>query len=383
MNTSQKRIVGAVVGVLALIVLVKHFTGSSDDERATPQKLALQQKSEHGGWNVRSNSDDIGTSDDVKVQRQAEAKPANIAPPRAGRPPEGSGEKPVAGSGDAAPAAEPDSPNGEANDKGANPDDVPAGAQAARPAGPNVPNNSGAAAPGGVPGSGGNPAANAGAVGAGGAPVGAGANEAGTPNSEPKPPQEQAAQATPQAADPESIDVGAVYDSKDKTFAIDAPTQLKDLGNLPSNGVTMTMNLVPNWSPDNQDDADFLKLGDNLSLLKNVNFLRLEYTDANGVQHSIGTDMTGPLWQDIQQPYSMAATVVDNQMALVVNGKLVAHGNWDGQPYEAPENPTLGVGCVDYPASRPCATGAATGVMVLPPLSPADSIARTKPPNAK
>jgi hypothetical protein len=141
----------------------------------------------------------------------------------------------------------------------------------------------------------------------------------------------------------------------------------------------MTMNLAPTWAPDNQDDADLLRLGDNLALTKNVNFLRLEYKDANGVQHSIGTDMTGPAWQDIEQPYSMAATIVNNQMALVVNGKLVAHGNWDGQPYEPPTNPTLGVGCVDFPASRPCAAGDASGVMVLPPMSNADSIARTKP----
>ena len=173
-----------------------------------------------------------------------------------------------------------------------------------------------------------------------------------------------------------------MYDSKDATFSIDQPVEVKDVGPIPGHGVTMMLQLAPDWTPDNMDDAAFLNLGDNLELSKNVHFLRLQYTDASGAEHGIGTDMTQ--WQNIQPPYSIAATINENQMALVVNGQLVAHGTVDGLPYDPPSNPTLQIGCFDYPASRPCASGSASGVLVGPPLSNAQSITQTKPPgNAK
>jgi hypothetical protein len=381
-------IVAAAVGVVALIAGVKHFSASPDEDAAPPRLAQREAKTEQGGWSVRANSQDIPTGDDIKVQRQVEAKPAGSAPPRRGVPAEPQGGQPAVGSGAAGVPAQGNGGVGAGSaphttNVGRPPGGTNAGSAGQRNTGvaegsPPVADLA-ADATGEVGGASANPAAAAPA--GGGAPNGA-ANPAANapPGSNPaQPAQDQQVQATPPGAD--VVAVGALYDSKDNTFSIDTPPEPVKVGDIPGHGVTMMMNLAPDWTPDNQDDASFLKLGDNLELSKNVNYMRLEYTDPSGAKHSIGTNMAQ--WEGIDPPYTVGATVNENQMALVVNGKAVARGTWEGAPYEAPQNPTLQIGCADFPDSRPCASGSASGVMVLPPTSTADLIKRTNPANTK
>jgi hypothetical protein len=375
-------IIAAAVGAAVFIAGIKHFGGTAAEEETMPrERLARREaKPEHSGWSVRSGSTDLASSDDVQVPRRVEAQPANGAS-RGSRSAELRGGQPVAGSGAAvAPAAPRD------------------GAAAGTTGGP-VTGADPAAANGGVQGKA--PAAAArpgvGVVTGEGAvahnPEGsedapaiaeAGGTEqqpTGDPAAQGTPGQDHQTAATPApAATPAEVAIGAMYDSKDTTFSIDTPVEVKDIGPISGHGVTMTMTLAPDWAPDSQDDADFLKLGDNLELGKNVHFLRLRYFDADGAEHVIGTDITK--WQDIQPPYSIAATVNGNQLALVVNGQLVAHGTTEGAPYEPPADPTLQIGCVDYPTTRPCASGGANAVRIVPPMSNAESMAFTKPPPA-
>jgi len=376
-------IVAAVVGVVAIVGGIKLFGGSpADDEMARPQKLAQRDaKTEHGGWSVRSNSQDPLDADagDIKVPRQAAANPGGIAPPRRGEPsaPQG-GQHAASGQGEN--AAQPDSGSA-------------AGVAPANPSGVDGTNRSAPSiriaranqgiAPGSQPVAQGEGGIEGGGVAAVNAPGAAADAPAGN---EPKPAQDQQAQQpTPPApaATPGDVAAGSIYDSKDTTFSMDTPTEVKDIPPISGHGVTMMMNLDPQWADGtaNQDDVALLKLGDNLELSKNVHFLRLQYTDANGSEHSIGSDMT--TWQDIQPPYSIAATVNENQLALIVNGKLVAHDTTEGLPYEPTADPTLQIGCFDYPASRPCAPGDASGVVVVPPVSNAELITKTTPANAK
>ena len=108
MSKPQMWIVAAAVGVVALIAGVKHFSGSTDeDETGRVQQLARQAKTEHGGWSVRSNSQDLPTSDDVKVQSRVEAKPGGIAPARPGLPGQPQGGQPAAGFGSEGNPAQP------------------------------------------------------------------------------------------------------------------------------------------------------------------------------------------------------------------------------------------------------------------------------------
>ena len=75
--------------VVAIITGIKHFGGSANqDDTAASQRLAQREaKTEHNGWSVRSDSEDLPTSDDVEVERQAPARPGGIASSaRAGLP---------------------------------------------------------------------------------------------------------------------------------------------------------------------------------------------------------------------------------------------------------------------------------------------------------
>jgi hypothetical protein len=358
-------IVAAVLGVLVIVAGVKHFGGSApEDETAVPQRLTQREaKPEHGGWSVRSNSEELETSDDVKVQRRIEAKPGNIVPRRSNQPPESQAGQPAAGTGA---AANPDQPASDIA-KGDEPQagvggDVPGGTTVGRtaPSGTNV----GRGAPsdndngGTANATGGMPVA---AVDMNGAQLAAANTQPGT---EQNPTHDQQVQPTPpEAANPVEM-IGAIYDSKDATFSTDTPVEVKDIGNLPGPGVTMKMQLTTDLPADNQDDATFLKLGDNLELSKNVNFMRLEYFDSAGKPYGIGSDMTTWAAQGIEQPYDVTVAVVGNHLSMIVNNKGVAQGTVDGPPFELQSNPALHVGCVDFAPGRPCASSALSNVKV-------------------
>src|SRR5437773_1641070 len=77
----------------------------------------------------------------------------------------------------------------------------------------------------------------------------------------------------------------------------------------------------PQWSAGNQDDADVLAIADGqLRVFKNVNFLRMELVDGDGVEHGLGapvSDWNSGDWHQI------AASWNGHAAALFVDGALV------------------------------------------------------------
>jgi hypothetical protein len=354
-------IVVAAVGLVVIIIGVKYFGGSApEDETAVPQRLAQREaQTEHSGWSVRSKSEDLPTSDDVKVQRQIEAKPGNIAPPRKNQPAEAQGGQPPEGVSVGEKPAQPGNEIAAEADVGSGAPRDLAGDRA-----PNAKLGTGA------------PNANVGAAAnsAGSAALGApGTNPSGEqhaaadtqPGSEQNPTHDQQAQpAPPEGANPPAV-IGMAYDSKDTTFSTDTPVEVKDIGPLSGSGVTMQMQLTTDLPADNQDDATLLKLGDNLELSKNVNFMRLEYFDSAGKPYGIGSDMTTWAAQGIEQPFDIKVEVSGNHLWMTVNDKVVAKGTVDGPPFELQPNPSMTVGCMGYAASRPCAPNVLSNVQVI------------------
>ena len=375
MSKAQIWVVAAIVGVVVIIASLRYFSGSGpEEESAIAGRLAQRAaQTEKGTWSNRSRSEDIVTGDDVRVQRQVEVKPGSVPgqrpqPGSEGGPqaPDGGATQPEGGT------AQPQAQVGNGAVKGAlgGPGDSPVdavdvgGEPIRAPSGPDIePGSLAANAPGAI---------------------GMGAGQVGVPGSAgtAKDPETPPAHPTPaEWIAPDDLRVGAVYSSEDKTFSLDAPVEIDNIGTIPGPGVTMMIDLEPVWDAENQDDVSLLRLGDNLELSKNVTFIRLEYIDANGAPQSIGSDMRKWAERGIEPPYRIAAIANGNKLWLIVNGVQVSHTVVAGGPYQAPENPGLQIGCVGYPASRPCAGGNGSNVVIVPSIPPAEAIARTIPPD--
>jgi hypothetical protein len=123
----------------------------------------------------------------------------------------------------------------------------------------------------------------------------------------------------------------------------------------------------PQWSEGNQDDASFVEIADGrIRVLKNVDFLRFEFVDDQGVEHGLGASITDWKPGDWHQ---IAATWDGGAAQLYFDGVLVRETVVDA-PLVLPEQPRMFVGS-DFPEYRPVATGVVGGVQAdARPLSP-------------
>src|SRR5262249_5578551 len=111
--------------------------------------------------------------------------------------------------------------------------------------------------------------------------------------------------------------------------------------------------LEPGWSDGNQDDASLLEIGDGrLRVVKNVDFLRFEWTDEAGADGGIGAPIAGGKngeW------HAITTTWNGTTVSLYIDGKLVSEKSDVGQ-VGLPDDATLVIGS-DFPENRPVAPG--------------------------
>ncbi|HLY39519.1 MAG TPA: LamG domain-containing protein [Candidatus Binatia bacterium] len=179
-----------------------------------------------------------------------------------------------------------------------------------------------------------------------------------------------AANATPPAT-PEPPATSFPYSSGDQNnYALNEQVAVDDIGKIAPRSGTMSFWLQPGWQTGNQDDANFLEVGDGqLQVIKNVNFLRFEFTDATGAKGGIGAPITD--WQEGQW-HQVTTTWTGNTYSLYIDGQLVSQTQYPGGAVQVPPDAKLLIGSA-YPENRPVAPGTINGVDVSGrPLSPAE-----------
>jgi hypothetical protein len=158
----------------------------------------------------------------------------------------------------------------------------------------------------------------------------------------------------------------------ERTFATDAPVEITDVPKLAGATGSLSFWLQPGWEGANQDDASLLELGDGrLRIVKNVDYLRFEWTDDGGTAGGIGTAITE--WQPGEW-HAVTTTWNGTSFALYVDGKLVSEKS-DAGHVGLPDDATLVIGS-DFPENRPVAPGVIQKVDVRRrPLTP-DEVAQ-------
>ena len=212
----------------------------------------------------------------------------------------------------------------------------------------------------------------AGAPGAGvpGAPPGGSPHAPGTP-----------AGASPPGAPPPTVptspaESGTVFQSDAAVqYTLDTPVDVNDLTKLAGASGAVAFWLQPEWQPGNQDDADLVDIGDGrLQIIKNVSFLRLEFTDDAGETHGIGAPI--PEWK-AGEWHQVAGSWNGGTFQLYFDGQLVSQATI-GNPFTLPKETGMTIGS-DFPANRPIASGVMGGVDVQnQPLSANEVLARFK-----
>ena len=140
---------------------------------------------------------------------------------------------------------------------------------------------------------------------------------------------------------------------EDSRYALDEQIEGPEIGKFASRAGTVSFWLQPDWQPGNQDDASLIELGDNMQIIKNVNFLRFEFTDENGGTGGIGAPITE--WK-AGEWHQVATTWAGNQFSLYLDGKLVSQTTYPGGPIQLQPDSKLFIGS-DFPESRPVAPG--------------------------
>jgi hypothetical protein len=116
----------------------------------------------------------------------------------------------------------------------------------------------------------------------------------------------------------------------------------------------------PQWNDGSQDDASFLDIADgSVRVVKNVDFLRLEFVDEDGVEHGLGAAITD--WKPGEW-HQVAGSWDGHAVALYVDGGLVRQAEID-TPLMLPDGPRMRLGS-DFPDYRPVAAGVVGGVRV-------------------
>src|SRR5262249_32742710 len=126
-----------------------------------------------------------------------------------------------------------------------------------------------------------------------------------------------------QLAPPESPSSSFPFTTGDEArYALEQQVAVDDVGKIAPRSGTLSFWLQPGWQEGNQDDANFLELGDGrLQVIKNVNFLRFEFTDEEGRKGGIGapiTDWKAGDWHQVTTTWS------GSTFSLYVDGQLVS-----------------------------------------------------------
>ena len=191
-----------------------------------------------------------------------------------------------------------------------------------------------------------------------GAPGGAAA-----PGAAPGTAPQQAAAAPPQGG----------YDTGDEgRYMLDQQIEVPDIGKVATRAGTVSFWLQPGWQEGNQDDASLIELGDRMQIIKNVNFLRFEFTDEAGGQGGIGAPITD--WK-AGEWHQVTTTWAGNQFSLYLDGQLVSQTTYPGGPVQLQPDSKLFIGS-DFPESRPVAPGLIGKVDVQGRPLPPSEIAR-------
>jgi len=147
----------------------------------------------------------------------------------------------------------------------------------------------------------------------------------------------------------------------DVAFASDASTtyptneqvEIPNLDKLAGNTGTLSFWLQPSWQDGNQDDASLMSIGDGrLEVIKNVNFLRFEFTDDAGAKDGLGAPITQ--WKEGEW-HQVTATWSGDTYSLYLDGQLVSQTVHPGL-VDLPPDTKLSIGS-DFPENRPVAPG--------------------------
>jgi concanavalin A-like lectin/glucanase superfamily protein len=165
-----------------------------------------------------------------------------------------------------------------------------------------------------------------------------------------------AGSATPPGTAPPTAQPGpnSVYQANDENgYALNQQIEVPDIGKIATRAGTVSFWLQPGWQQGNQDDASLIELGDSMQIIKNVNFLRFEFTDQAGGQGGIGAPITD--WK-AGEWHQVTTTWAGNQFSLYLDGQLVSQTTYPGGPVQLQPDSKLFIGS-DFPESRPVAPG--------------------------
>ena len=153
-------------------------------------------------------------------------------------------------------------------------------------------------------------------------------------------------------------------------YALNQQVAVEDVGKIAPRSGTLSFWLQPGWQAGNQDDANFLELGDGrLQVIKNVNFLRFEFTDDAGGKGGIGAPITD--WKEGEW-HQVTTTWTGNTYSLYIDGQLVSQTQYPGGAVQLPPDAKLLIGS-SYPENRPVAPGTINNVDVTGrPLGPTE-----------
>jgi len=111
-----------------------------------------------------------------------------------------------------------------------------------------------------------------------------------------------------------------VYEGGDRVFDTTARQQITDRRSITGDAGTIAFWAQPQWENGNEDRASFVQIGENgLRIVKDGNFLRFEYTNANG-DNELGGAADISNWQAGDWRY-IAATWQGGALALYVDGQ--------------------------------------------------------------
>ena len=200
--------------------------------------------------------------------------------------------------------------------------------------------------------------------------LGGGHASGGTPTAAGQP---VAAAANPQNkaqnADTPQLPPDVAYDSGDELLSTGQPREIPDMSKIAGRTGTMSLWLQPQWGEGNHDDAAIVQLGDNLQLVKNVNFLRFELAQDEGTG-GIGVPIED--WK-AGEWHQVTATWNGNQISLYVDGQLASTATRDS-PIDLGPDTNLRIGS-NFPTSRPVAPAVIGRVDLRTRTLPASDIA--------
>jgi len=144
-------------------------------------------------------------------------------------------------------------------------------------------------------------------------------------------------------------------------FATATPVDASELARrLGGSSGSVSFWFQPQWNDGSQDDASFLEIADgSVRVVKNVDYLRFEFVDEDGVEHGLGAPITD--WKPGEW-HQVAGSWDGQTVALYFDGGLVRQAEI-GTPLVLPDGPRMLLGS-DFPDYRPVAAGVVGGVRV-------------------